>query len=50
LTISSPRQWEKHASATTGVRNGDASSLIAMLSKRDPVTLFQRRAAQEWLD
>ena len=31
---------EQHAMATTGVRNGDATSLIAMLSTRDPVTLF----------
>jgi ketosteroid isomerase-like protein len=31
---------EKHASATTGVRSGDATSLIGMLSTRDPVTLF----------
>jgi ketosteroid isomerase-like protein len=29
-----------HAAATTAVRNGDASSLIEMLSKHDPVTLF----------
>jgi ketosteroid isomerase-like protein len=29
-----------HAAATTAVRHGDASSLIEMLSKRDPVTLF----------
>jgi ketosteroid isomerase-like protein len=31
---------EKHASATTGVRSGDATSLIGMLSTCDPVTLF----------
>jgi ketosteroid isomerase-like protein len=31
---------ERHAEATTGVRNGDATSLIEMLSTRDPVTLF----------
>jgi ketosteroid isomerase-like protein len=30
----------QHATATTGVRNGDATSLIAMLSTHDPVTLF----------
>jgi ketosteroid isomerase-like protein len=29
-----------HAAATTAVRNGDASSLIEMLSRHDPVTLF----------
>jgi ketosteroid isomerase-like protein len=31
---------ERHALATTGVRSGDAISLIGMLSTRDPVTLF----------
>jgi ketosteroid isomerase-like protein len=31
---------QRHAQATTGVRNGDATSLIEMLSTRDPVTLF----------
>jgi ketosteroid isomerase-like protein len=31
---------QRHAQATTGVRNGDATSLIQMLSTRDPVTLF----------
>jgi ketosteroid isomerase-like protein len=30
----------RHATATTAVRNGDATSLIAMLSMHDPVTLF----------
>jgi ketosteroid isomerase-like protein len=29
-----------HAAAATAVRNGDASPLIEMLSKHDPVTLF----------
>jgi ketosteroid isomerase-like protein len=31
---------QRHALATTGVRNGDATALIEMLSTRDPVTLF----------
>jgi ketosteroid isomerase-like protein len=31
---------QRHALATTGVRNGDATLLIEMLSTRDPVTLF----------
>ena len=31
---------QRHAQATTGVRNGDATLLIEMLSTRDPVTLF----------
>jgi len=31
---------QRHAQATTGVRNGDATALIEMLSTRDPVTLF----------
>ena len=31
---------QRHALATTGVRNGDATSLIEMLSMREPVTLF----------
>jgi ketosteroid isomerase-like protein len=31
---------ERHALATTGVRSGDATSLIGMLSTRAPVTLF----------
>jgi ketosteroid isomerase-like protein len=30
----------RHALATTGVRNGDPTLLIEMLSTRDPVTLF----------
>jgi hypothetical protein len=30
----------RHTTATTAVRNGDATSLIAMLSMHDPVTLF----------
>ena len=31
---------QRHALATTGVRNGDATPLIEMLSTREPVTLF----------
>jgi hypothetical protein len=31
---------QRHAQATTGVRNGDATALIEMLSTRGPVTLF----------
>jgi len=31
---------QRHALATTGVRNGDATALIEMLSTGDPVTLF----------
>jgi ketosteroid isomerase-like protein len=31
---------QRHAQATTGVRNGDPTQLIEMLSTRDPVTLF----------
>jgi ketosteroid isomerase-like protein len=31
---------QRHALATTGVRNGDATALIELLSTRDPVTLF----------
>jgi ketosteroid isomerase-like protein len=31
---------QRHALATTGVRNGDATSLIEMVSMREPVTLF----------
>jgi ketosteroid isomerase-like protein len=31
---------QRHALATTGVRNGDATALIEVLSTRDPVTLF----------
>jgi hypothetical protein len=31
---------QRHTQATTGVRNGDATALIEMLSTRDPVTLF----------
>jgi ketosteroid isomerase-like protein len=31
---------QRHAQATTGVRNGDATLLIEMLSTRAPVTLF----------
>jgi hypothetical protein len=35
---------QRHALATTGVRNGDARLLIEMLSTRDPVTLFPAAA------
>ena len=31
---------ERHASAVTGVRTGHPDAMIAMLSTRDPVTLF----------
>jgi ketosteroid isomerase-like protein len=31
---------ERHAAATTGVRNGDPAPFLAQLSRRDPVTLF----------
>ena len=43
---------ERHASAVTGVRTGDPTSLIEMLSTRDPVTLFPaaQPAKQGWLD
>jgi len=34
------RTLQRHAQATTGVRNGDATAIIEMLSTRDPVTLF----------
>src|SRR4029453_853936 len=34
------RTIPRHAEATTGVRNGDASALIDMLAHQDPVTLF----------
>jgi ketosteroid isomerase-like protein len=30
----------RHRHATTGVRNGDATSFVEQLSTRDPVTLF----------
>jgi hypothetical protein len=41
---------QRHAQATTGVRNGDATALIEMLSTRDLVTLFpaSQPAQQGW--
>ena len=43
---------QRHALATTGVRNGDATSLIEMLSTRDPVTLFPaaQPAKRGWVE
>ena len=43
---------QRHALATTGVRNGDATALIEMLSTRDPVTLFpaSQPAQQGWAE
>jgi ketosteroid isomerase-like protein len=38
---------ERHASAVTSVRTGDASPLIGMLSIRDPVTLFPAAQANK---
>jgi hypothetical protein len=39
---------QRHAQATTRVRNGDATSRIETLSTRDPVTLFPASQPAWW--
>ena len=43
---------EQHSHATTGVRNGDATSFVEQLSTHDPVTLFpaSQRSRMGWPD
>jgi ketosteroid isomerase-like protein len=41
------QMFEQHASAVTAVRSGDATPIISMLSRREPVTLFPAAQATQ---